>query len=238
VFLKRSPYSSISGLWQGKSDFSKRKLSPFFSIRTFMKIFILTFLLTSACFAKSFVPGSFTANFEESIISMANGKEKKSFGKIDYKFPGHIRFEIISPNPSTFVSNPQRSWYYVPPFVDGEQGQVTIQKSSKLPLTKFLDSIKNGIEGSKLFTFKYKGKDLILSFVKTVQKELTLKEVIFHSGKEAKDVQKMNEFEKMTLIYADGRKVNLKFLELKEEVSLPAKHFEFTPPAKTKIING
>jgi outer membrane lipoprotein-sorting protein len=36
---------------------------------------------------------------------MATGKEKKSFGKIDYKFPGHIRFEIISPNPSTFVSS-------------------------------------------------------------------------------------------------------------------------------------
>ena len=56
--------------------------------------------------------------------------------------------------------------------------------------------------------------------------------------KEAKSVQKMSEFEKMTLIYADGRKVNLKFLELKEETTFPAKHFEFTPPAKTKVING
>jgi len=238
VFLKPSPYSSISGLWQGKSNFSKRKLSPFFSIRNLMKIFILSFLLTSTCLAKSFVPASFSANFEESIVSMASGKEKKSFGKIDYKFPGHIRFEITSPNASTFISNPERSWYYVPPFVEGEQGQVTIQSSSKLPLTKFLDSIKGGLEGSKLFTFKYAGKDLILTFVKTVQKELTLKEVIFHSDKEAKNVQKMNEFEKMTLIYSDGRKVNLKFIDLKEDVSFPVKHFEFTPPAKTKIING
>ncbi len=203
-----------------------------------MKLILVTLLFSTLSFAKSFVPGSFTANFEESIISMATGKEKKSFGKIDYKFPGHIRFEIISPNPSTFVSNPQKSWYYVPPFVDGEQGQVTIQKSSKLPLTKFLDSIKDGIEGSKLFTYKYDGKDLVLTFVKTVQKELTLKEVTFHATKNAKDVQKMSEFEKMTLIYVDGRKVNLKFLELKEETSFPAKHFEFTVPAKTKVING
>ncbi|MBA2403760.1 MAG: hypothetical protein H0V66_03230, partial [Bdellovibrionales bacterium] len=142
------------------------------------------------------------------------------------------------PNASTFVSNPQMSWYYVPPFVEGEHGQVTIQKSKKLPLTKFLDSIRNGIEGSKLFTYKYSGKDLILTFVKTVQKELTLKEVTFHATKEAKSVQKMSEFEKMTLIYADGRKVNLKFLELKEDTTFPAKHFEFTPPKKTKIING
>jgi outer membrane lipoprotein carrier protein len=203
-----------------------------------MKIIFLLLLASSATFAKSFVPGSFSANFEESILSMATGKEKKSFGKIDYKFPGNIRFEITSPNASTFVSNPQKSWYYVPPFVEGEQGQVTIQKSTKLPLTKFLDSIRNGLDGSKLFTYKYNGKDLVLTFVKTVQKELTLKEVTFHAIKEAKLVEKMSEFEKMTLVYADGRKVNLKFLELKEETSFPAKHFEFTPPAKTKVING
>lgn len=203
-----------------------------------MKILFLFLLASSASFAKSFVPGSFSANFEESILSMATGKEKKSFGKIDYKFPGNIRFEITSPNASTFVSNPQKSWYYVPPFVEGEQGQVTIQKSTKLPLTKFLDSIRNGLDGSKLFTYKYNGKDLVLTFVKTVQKELTLKEVTFHAIKEAKLVEKMSEFEKMTLVYADGRKVNLKFLELKEETSFPAKHFEFTAPAKTKVING
>jgi outer membrane lipoprotein-sorting protein len=203
-----------------------------------MKILFLFLLASSASFAKSFVPGSFSANFEESILSMATGKEKKSFGKIDYKFPGNIRFEITSPNASTFVSNPQKSWYYVPPFVEGEQGQVTIQKSTKLPLTKFLDSIRNGLDGSKLFTYKYEGKNLVLTFVKTVQKELTLKEVTFHAIKEAKLVEKMSEFEKMTLVYADGRKVNLKFLELKEETSFPAKHFEFTPPAKTKVING
>ncbi len=203
-----------------------------------MKILILLLLASSASFAKSFVPSSFSANFEESILSMATGKEKKSFGKIDYKFPGNIRFEITSPNASTFVSNPQKSWYYVPPFVEGEQGQVTIQKSTKLPLTKFLDSIRNGLEGSKLFTYKYEGKDLVLTFVKTVQKELTLKEVTFHAVKEAKLVEKMSDFEKMTLVYADGRKVNLKFLELKEETSFPAKHFEFTAPAKTKVING
>lgn len=203
-----------------------------------MKILCLFLFCSSVALAKSFVPASFSANFEESIISMANGKEKKSFGKIDYKFPGNIRFEITSPNPSTFVSNPQKSWYFVPPFIEGEQGQVTIQKSQKLPLTKFLDSIRNGLEDSKLFTTKYSGKDLILTFVKTVQKELTLKQVIFHALKEAKSVQKMGEFEKMTLIYADGRKVNLKFLELKEGTEFSAKHFEFTPPPKTKIING
>ncbi|MGE3611484.1 MAG: outer membrane lipoprotein carrier protein LolA [Bacteriovoracaceae bacterium] len=200
-----------------------------------MKLIMLLLITSTSLFAKTFVPASFSANFEESFKSLATGKEKKSFGKIDYKYPGHIRFETTSPNPSLFVSNPQTSWYYQPPFVSGEEGQVTIQKSSKLPLTKFLDSVKNGIEGSKLFTHKYVGKDLILTFVKTIQKEMTLKEVTLHADKEAKLVQKMNEFEQITLIYTDGRKVNLKFIDLKEDVSFSSSHFVFSVPPKTKV---
>jgi outer membrane lipoprotein-sorting protein len=202
-----------------------------------MRIFLLAFMLTTSAFSKTFVPASFSANFEESIISLATGKEKKSFGKIDYKYPGHIRFQIVSPNPSSFVSNPSKSWYYVPPFVEGEQGQVTIRKSTKLPLTRFLDSIKDGIEESKLFTAKYDKKELVLTFVKEVQKEMTLKEVILYADKDAKAIKNLGEFEKMLLVYVDGRKVNLKFLDFKENVSFTAGHFEFTPPAKTKIVN-
>jgi outer membrane lipoprotein-sorting protein len=167
---------------------------------------------------------------------MATGKVKKSYGKIDYKFPGHVRFEISSPNPSLFVSNPQSSWYYVPPFVKGEEGQVTIQKTSRLPLTKFFDSMKNGLEGSKLFSHEYSKNNLILNFKKQFQKEMTLKQVIFHSSAEAKSVNKMSQFEKFTLIYVDGRKVDLKFTEFKEDVSFPSTHFEFTPPPKTRVI--
>lgn len=184
------------------------------------------------------MPASFSANFEESYVSVVAGKEKKSFGKIDYKYPGHIRFEKTNPDPSTFVSNPEKSWYYVPPFVAGEQGQVTIQKSSKLPLTKFLDSIKNGVQESKLFTHKYQGKELILTFVKTIQKEMTLKEATLHATKDAKTVDSLKDFEKLTLVYVDGRKVNLKFIDLKENVNFPGSHFNFTVPAKTKITNN
>jgi outer membrane lipoprotein-sorting protein len=201
-----------------------------------MKFILASLLFIQFSWSKNFIPQSFTANFEESLISMATGKEKKSYGKIDYKYPGHVRFEITSPNPSLFVSNPQMSWYYVPPFIEGEEGQVTLQKTSKLPLTKFFDSMKNGLENSKLFTHTYAKQELFLNFKKEVQKEMTLKQVIFKASADAKLVQKMNDFEKITLIYVDGRKVNLKFTEFKEDVSFQPKQFEFTPPTKTKVI--
>lgn len=202
-----------------------------------MKIFLLFVLFPLTSFAKSFMPASFSANFEESFVSVATGKEKKSFGKIDYRYPGQIRFEKNDPDPSTFVSNPDKSWYYVPPFVPGEQGQVTIQKSNKLPLTRFLDSIKNGVEGSKLFTHKYQGKELVLTFNKDVQKEMTLKEVTLVANKEAKEVQSLNDFEKLILVYVDGRKVNLKFIDLKQDVNFAPNHFTFVVPPKTKVTN-
>jgi outer membrane lipoprotein-sorting protein len=169
---------------------------------------------------------------------MATGREKKSYGKIDYKYPGHIRLEITSPEPKTFVVNSQKSWLYQPAFIASEEGQVTIQKSSNLPLTKLLDSFQKGLENSTFYTHKYVGNDLILSFKPEHQKAFTLKEVILHGNKPAKEIQKFQDFEKLSLVYADGQKVNLRFLELKENVSFAKNHFEFVIPKNTKVLNN
>jgi outer membrane lipoprotein-sorting protein len=67
---------------------------------------------------------------------------------------------------------------------------------------------------------------------------MTLKEVTLHGTKDAKTIKKLSEFEKMTLLYVDGRKVIIQFIELKENVNFSPKHFEFTPPPKTKEIKG
>lgn len=202
-----------------------------------MKTILFLLLLPTYSLAKSLVPASFSTHFEENIVSMASGKEKKSFGKIDYKFPGHIRYEVTSPEATTFVTNPQKSWYYRPPFIAGEEGEVRIQKTSNLPLAKFLDSMKDGLEKSKHFTHKYQGQDLILTFNKDSQKEINLKEVILHATKEAKLVEKLKDFEKLTLVYNDARKVNLKFIDFKEDANFSGDHFIFSVPAKTKISN-
>lgn len=203
-----------------------------------MKLLLLLALLPLHTFAKSFVPNSFSANYEESVISLVTGKEKKSFGKIDYKFPGNLRFEVTSPVPTLFVVNPKKSWLYQPSHVKGEKDQVTVQKSSNLPLIKFLDSVKNGIEGSKLFTTKYEKNDLILTFVKTIQKEMGFIEVILHADKNAKEVKELSGFEKISLKHINGSKTNIKLIDLKENVSFPPGNFEFTPSANTKVITN
>jgi outer membrane lipoprotein-sorting protein len=195
------------------------------------------FLMPSLALAKSFVPSSFSANYEENLIS-ATGKVKKSFGKVDYKFPGHLRFEVTSPVPSLFVVNPQKTWFYQPAFVKGEQDQVTVQKSSNLPLIKFLDSVKNGIENSKLFTTKYVKNDLVLTFVKTIQKEMGFEEVILHADKEAREVKELKGFQNITLKHINKNKTNIKLIDIKENATFPDGNFEFTPSKNTKVIRN
>jgi outer membrane lipoprotein-sorting protein len=202
-----------------------------------MKLFLLLVLLPLTAFAKSFVPSSFSANYEEKLTS-ATGKEKKSFGKIDYKFPGHLRFEVTSPVNSLFVVNPAKTWFYQPAFVKGEKDQVTIQKSANLPIIKFLDSVKDGIENSKIFSIEYKKNDAVLTFVKTIQKEMGFEGVILHASKDAKEVKELAGFENFTLLHLNKTKSNIKLIDVKEDAKFPPGNFEFKPSANTKVITN
>lgn len=208
-----------------------------------MKNLILSFLilpfliLPRLSFAKTFVPSSFSANYEESLVSVT-GKVKKSFGKVDYKFPGHLKFEVTTPVASLFVVNPQKTWFYQPAFVEGEKDQVTVQKSTNLPLIKFLDSVKNGPENSKIFSTKYSGNDLILTFNRDVRKEMGFEEVILHASTDAKSVKELKGFENITLKHLNKNSTKIKLIDIKENVSFPENHFQFKPSPNTKVITN
>ena len=205
---------------------------------TIMKLIsILCLLISFSAYSKNFVPASFSSKYEESLTS-ATGKIKKSHGKIDYKFPGHLRFEVLDPVKSLFVVNPKKAWFYQPAFMKGEKDQVTIQKSANLPLVKFLDSVKDGIENSKLFKTRYEKNDLILTFVKTIQKEMGIEEVTLRASKSAKEINDISGFETITLKHVNKNKTNIRLIDLKENVKFPSGHFIFKPSANTKVIKN
>lgn len=200
-------------------------------------ILVLIILHSSLVFAKGFVPSSFSSNFEQTVKSVT-GKEQKTFGKIDYKYPGQLRFEVIGKTPLLFVVNPQKTWLYQPAFVKGEKDQVTIQKSSNLPIIKFLDSVKDGLQNSKLFTTKNEKNDLVLTFVKTIQKEMGFAEVILHADRPASEVKELKGFQSLTLKHLNKSQTKLKLIDLKENATFPPGNFEFVPSANTKIIKN
>ncbi len=196
--------------------------------------FLFLLLLPSLCFAKGFVPTSFSAQYEESQKSFS-GKVKKIFGSFDYKYPGHVRLEVTSEPKVVFVSNPELSWYYTPAAVASESGQVAISKSSSHPVTRFLDSIQNGIESSKMFSSKWDGQDLKLAFTPSAQKEYSLKEVILHAKDGSKSMSSILNFDLITLNNMSGSTTSIRFIEIKENVNFSLKHFVFIIPPKTKI---
>lgn len=204
-----------------------------------MNVFLLALLISLSAVADDFLPPSFSADFEQSFKGVASGKEKKSFGKIDYKYPRHIRFEVVSPEPSTFVANPKTSWYYSPPFVETEEGQVVIQKSEDLVLTKFLDSLKNGAKTNSAYTVAFKNSQLVITFSPALRTDMKLDQAILttKSGDAAK-ATKLGDFRELDLVSSNGRPVKFTFLEFRPGIAFAEKHFEFRVPPKTKVTRG
>jgi outer membrane lipoprotein-sorting protein len=119
--------------------------------------------------------------------------------------------------------------------IKGEPDEVTVQKSSNLPLIKFLDSVKDGIENSKLFSAKYEKNDLTLTFVPTIRKEMGFEEVTLHATTDSKLISSISGFERITLKNVNKSKTSIKLIDLKENVSFSIDHFQFKPTPGTKI---
>ena len=202
-----------------------------------MKHFLFALLITSPVLAKSIIPSEFTAEFEEKITSSVTGKEIKSNGTIAYKFPSQLRLEVLEPEASTVVVGPKKTWIYQPPFIEGEKGQVTIEKKSSWPLLRTFDSLTKSLEGSKEFDHKFQGNKLTISFKDATRKRMGIKEVSFISRGQAKDAKTFSEFESMTLTKNDGKTQSYKFTSIKL-VPVEAKKFEFEIPKNTKIVEN
>ena len=199
---------------------------------------ILLLLMTYEVHA--FLPTTFSAQYEESYKSAAAGVEKKSTGTIDYKYPRHIRLEVKGPDQSVFVANPKNSWYYTPPFIEGEEGQVVLQHSDDLVMTKFLDTLKHGAKSNKAYRVLFNQDRLTLRFSEVLKKDLQMDGAVLRtkSGGQASKAKSLSDFAQLDLLHSNGRHVTMKFLEFKTDVTFVADHFVFQVPAKTRITEG
>ncbi len=180
--------------------------------------------------AENFLPQTFSADFEQVQVSALSGKEKKSQGHIEYKFPSHIRFEVQKPDVIIFVSNPEKTWYYTAPFIAGEAGELTIKPTGKLALSKFFDALKQGLKANYLYTIKDKDGSTELSFTKRSQEELGIaKATLFFNKK--KEFAALNTIE---LLKSDKSKVKLLLTGMKLNTELGKERFNFQAPPNTR----
>lgn len=182
------------------------------------------------------MPNSFSAKFVQKVVSEISGKEIQSQGSIDYLYPGRIRFEVKEGGASLFVSNKKMSWYYTPPFIDGEKGQVQIQSSDNLFLSKFFDSLKNGLKNNELYSVNKKKNQIEIIFNKNISQSVGLKKATFPEVKDTSKVKTLDELKVMILTKNDNKKVTLEFSDFKKDVSFHDSFFIFTPDKNTSVI--
>lgn len=183
-----------------------------------------------------FLPNSFRSNFEQKFTSTITGKEKISTGSIDYAYPGQIRFEIVSPDKTIFVSNGKKSWYYTAPFDPKEKGEVIIQPSNKLLITKFFDYLKNGLENNEIYTVAKEKNEYVLTFNPKAQKELSIERARLEVNDKLTSMNKLSDLKQMTLLYKDNKKVKLTFSNLLENVKFEPNYFDYKIPENTKEV--
>lgn len=208
-----------------------------FVIRVFSILFI--FFLGN-CLAKSiperkdFIPNTFKAHFKQSYKSSLSGKEKVTKGYIEYFFPGRVRFEVTSPDKTTFVSNPVTTWYYNAPFVDGEPGEVLIKKTGKMVISKFFDILKTGLKNNDYYQVKNLKGLYEIRFSKSVMLEIGVKKSIL-SFKKTNGVPLFKDVRYIDLHYKDKRVIKMTFSKIEESVMFTENRFIFNIPENTQI---
>lgn len=199
-----------------------------------MKIVItIFFVLSMNLHAQSFMSKHLTAEFKQQIKSKVSGKVKESDLNMDYSYPGKFYVEGKGKNNFTFVSNGLTSWYYRPPFIRGEMGEVTIRSVSHLKFLRVFDALYKGAKTEGYFKVSSKEKEREFVFTKKIQDEIGTSKVIFKSSKKLNTIF---DSELIEIYKVKGSLITLKVKSLKKVNSFQLNRFEFKIPSNTKTV--
>lgn len=198
----------------------------------------LFFLLLITSVQAAFVPKSFQAKFIQKEVSITFNKERITNGHISYKFPGHLRFELIDEPKTQYVSNKTKSWYYQPPMqgIKGAKGELRIMTRGQTNyLTRFFDALRKGLVENNIYSVNQKGKNIELVFSKKYQQAMGLKKVTFPKVGKIKSVKSLKQIKEMILTKTDNKNLTLEFKDYKENISYSKNHFNFKTPENTNV---
>jgi len=202
-----------------------------------LKVFILTLLLLQSALASEFLPASFLIEYTESFKSISKGGNVKYQGRFSFSYPDKFRLDVTDPDPSSVVSNGVKSWRYTPPFIEGEQGEVEISKASDLPVTKFLKTLKKGLQKNPSFKTQIKGTDITLTMNEPWRKNLGIKQVLLKL-KDSSQSKTLADVSELEIFYSNNNQMKWVFKEFKALPAFDKNHFDFQIPAKTKVVEN
>ena len=198
-----------------------------------MKYLLFIFFFTQFSARAEFLPSSFQLGFTQVFKSSITGKDKKSEGTLSYVYPSKIHLKVNPPNEVIFVSNGVKSWYYTPPFIEGEKGELIIQDNKKQNLSKLFDAFKMGLVTNKLYSVSVVNSKTLLSFNKKAKNQYGIAKVEMTA--KDKTIVAFSDVSLMHIEYDNNKIVELQFNSLDQNIKPMDSLFTFTPPANTKI---
>ena len=195
-----------------------------------MKIFFLYVCLSHVQDVVAFLPNTFSAEFEQVYKSSLSGKEKRSRGKIDYQYPKAVRLEMKGVEKTIYVSNIRKSWYYSPPFIEGEAGSLTIKDWKSGP-ADFFDLLKKGLKSNISYKVKREEKKYKIIF----SPKIVRKTDIFNATLDFSGASEFSKLKTVSINYKNRPAVTLHLSKIKENIRFGKGYFQFTPPPNTRI---
>ena len=194
-------------------------------------IFLTLFFGTySQLAAKSFLPPSFRADYEQTIVKKISGNLKKAHGKIEYLHPGNIRFEQTRPEKVVWVSNPKKTWFYQAPFIKEEPGNLRITPTGTDSPSKIFDLLKDGLKDNTSYNVKKVKGSVELIFKDPKLSSNFQKAILTFKGKPT-----FKNLHSIKMIEQNGDPLELVFKSIDTEIRFKPKHFIFRAPANTRI---
>ena len=200
--------------------------------RVVMLLALLVWPLGSTARAASWMPEAFSAQFTQIYTSAVSGKEQRGEGRLDYAYPGKIKFQATKPDPFIFTSNGQKTWYYYPPFIEGESGELSVQNQGNLWLNQFFDLLRHGPQTNDRFTAVAQGAIWNLRFKADTAEKVQAKNANLKFKTKNKKFAELQEIE---LTKQDGKKVRFLLEQINLHPVLAKDYFDFVAPSNTKI---
>ena len=179
--------------------------------------------------AKSFLPPSFRAKYEQTIKKKVSGKLKKSRGKIEYLYPKNILFEQSEPEKIIWVSNQKTTWFYQAPFIPTEPGHLKITPTGSESPSKIFDILKNGLRSNKVYSVR-KSKQQVELIFNSKETKLKFQKAILNF----KGPPLFKNLHSIQMVEKNGDPLTFVFKSIRIDIAFKPQHFVFKPPPNTR----
>ena len=167
------------------------------------------------------------ASFEQRYRSGALGRELVEHGRLLLKPPGRMRFEYVSPEKKTFVSDGSTSYFYVPgdhqvivQSLKGERGVLlSLLAGREGILDRFEASLEPGTGAAQRLRLTPRKPDPDVESVVV-------------------EVDPSSLVRRIEIMDAQGDKTEFRFDVIRENTGVPDVTFHFSPPKGVEVIEG